>query len=99
MERERSKKSVTLKVRVPLETLMELGLWETNAASEMLKLFVINLYKTNRMTSGKAAEILRMRKYDFLRLLSREGVDYFDYAPLEFDKELSIVDRWEALDG
>jgi predicted HTH domain antitoxin len=99
MEQERSKESITLKVRVPRETLMDLGFSESDAALEMLKLFVINLYKANRITSGKAAEILGIRKYDFIRLLSREGGIYFDYTPLELEEEFSEIDRWEAHNG
>ena len=99
MEQDRLKRSITLKVRVPRETLMDLGLSERTAASEMLKLFVVNLYKTSRITSGKAAEILGMRKYDFIRLLSEEEVDYFDYTPLELEEELTRVDQWEARNG
>lgn len=45
--------------------------------------------------SGKGSELLGIRKYDFIRMLADEGIDYFDYSDLELEEEFKIIDQWE----
>lgn len=86
-------KSSVLHVPFPDDVLLESGLSEQNAIQKMRQLFVIDLYKHHQITSGKGAEILGIRKYDFIQLLSEAGVNYFDYTESELDSEFSIVEQ------
>jgi predicted HTH domain antitoxin len=92
-------KSAVLHVPFPDEILIESGFSEQGAVQKMQQLFVIDLYVHHQITSGKGAEILGIRKYDFIRLLSETGVNYFDYTGRELDSEFSVIDRWEGQHG
>jgi len=83
-----------LTVSVPRELLTDSGFSEETAAMEMLKLFVINLYRHQQISGGKAAEILGIRKYDFIRILSEAGIAYFDYSMFELEEEFKSVEQW-----
>ena len=48
-------------------------------------------------SSGKAAELLGMTKREFIRLLARKGIPYFDYSPEELAEEFETVEAWEEV--
>ena len=87
--------SKALHVYFPCEILLDTGLTEQRAIQKMLQLFVIDLYKHHQISSGKGAEILGIRKYDFVQLLAEAGIDYFDYLPEELEDEFKLVERWK----
>ncbi len=76
-------RSSVLQVPFPDEVLLESGVSEQHAIRKMRQLFVIDLYKHQQITSGKGAEILGIRKYDFIQLLSEAGVNYFNTYEVE----------------
>lgn len=82
--------SSVLHVPFPDDVLLESGLSRQVAAQKMQQLLVIDLYQHHQITSGKGAEILGIRKYDFIRLLADAGVNYFDYAENELEREFSV---------
>lgn len=92
-------KNSVLQIPFPDEILLETGLSEQHVIQKMRQLFVIDLYTHHQISSGKGAEILGIRKYDFIRLLAEAGVAYFDYPANELDDEFSAVDQWEAQHG
>lgn len=92
-------KTSVLQIPFPDEVLLESGLSEQGAVRKMRQLFVIDLYAHHQITSGKGAEILGIRKYDFIRLLAEMGVNYFDYPENELEGEFSVVDAWEGQHG
>ncbi|MEZ4524800.1 MAG: UPF0175 family protein [Desulfobacterales bacterium] len=68
---------------------------EDAAAEKMLHLSVLGVYKHKQLSSGKAAELPGIRKYDFIRMMADEGMDYFDYSPKELEEEFKAIDRWK----
>ena len=92
-------KNSVLQVPFPDDILLETGLSEQHAVQKMQQLFVIDLYTHHQISSGKGAEILGIRKYDFIQLLAEAGVAYFDYSENELDGEFGAVDQWEAQHG
>ncbi len=86
--------NTVLQINFPYEILLDTGLSEQRATEKMLQLFVMDLYKHHQISSGKGAEILGIRKYDFIRLLAEAGVDYFDYSPEELENEFKLIDQW-----
>lgn len=87
--------TITLKVPMPKETFLTLGLSEREAVEAMKKSFIIELYRKARISSGKAAELLGMRKLDFIKLLAEEGMPYFDYTDEELEEEFRTVREWK----
>jgi predicted HTH domain antitoxin len=86
----------SININIPSEILIETGLSEKAASAHMLKLFAMDLYKRNQISSGKAAEMLDIHKYDFIRLLDEAGISYFDYSEIELEEEMRTVRSWNS---
>jgi predicted HTH domain antitoxin len=54
---------------------------------EVRELIVLELYRRGTVSSGKAAELLRMRRWEFVRYASRLGIPYFDMTQDEWQGE------------
>ncbi|MBU0512531.1 MAG: UPF0175 family protein [Chloroflexi bacterium] len=56
--------------------------------SETLKeIVVLELYRRREISSGKAAELLGMERFEFTRYASRLGIPFFDMCEEEFVDE------------
>lgn len=91
--------SSVLRVPFPDEILLESGFSEQGAVEKCSNCLSLTLYAHHQITSGNGAEILGIRKYDFIRLLAEAGVNYFDYTDRELDSEFSVVEQWEGQHG
>lgn len=87
----------TMVVEVTLsKDLFEMLGYSKSKAEEAIKEFsVLGLYLEQRISAGKAAELLGVRKREFVRLLARRGIPYFDYTDEELDEEFRTVDAWK----
>jgi predicted HTH domain antitoxin len=52
------------------------------------ELIVLELYRRAVISSGKAAQLLGMDRFEFIRHASRLGIPYFQMTPEELDAEL-----------
>lgn len=57
------------------------------------KLFVLHFFKTGKISSGKAAEMLGITKREILDIIYSEGIDYYDYDKDEIELELKAVKK------
>ena len=55
------------------------------------ELSVLELYRRRQVSSGKAAELLGMDRFEFIRHAAREGISFLDLAEEEWDAELERV--------
>jgi predicted HTH domain antitoxin len=55
---------------------------------------VLELYRRGTISSGKAAELLGMERFDFIKHASRLGIPFFDMTDEEWAAEM---DRLKAL--
>ena len=83
---------VNLEVSLPKELFLTMGITKNEAAKEMTNLVVLEMFKKGRISSGKAAELLEIRKRDFIELLDKEGIPFFDYTKEELEEEFKTVD-------
>ena len=54
---------------------------------EVRELIVLELYRRGAISSGKAAELLRMARWEFVRYASHLGIPYFDMTQDEWQAE------------
>jgi predicted HTH domain antitoxin len=54
---------------------------------EVRELIVLELYRRGAISSGKAAELLRMTRWEFVRYASHLGIPYFDMTQDEWQAE------------
>ena len=49
---------------------------------------VLELYRRGEISSGKAAELLGMSRFEFIQYSGRLGIPFFRYSPEELEAEL-----------
>jgi predicted HTH domain antitoxin len=55
------------------------------------ELAVLELYRRRLVSSGKAAELLEMKRFEFVRYASRLGIPFVDMSQDEFEAELRDI--------
>ena len=61
---------------------------------ERLKeLSILELYRRKEISSGKAAELLGMERFEFVRFASRLGIPFFDMSKEELQRDLEAVKK------
>ena len=74
-----------LEIDVPVDVLAGIDAEQlTSLAREALH---VKLYERGLVSSGRAADLLGITRWDFLDLLGRYGVSYLD-ENIDFDEEL-----------
>jgi predicted HTH domain antitoxin len=59
-----------------------------------LELMVLELYRRGEISSGKAAELLGIRRIDFIRHASQLGIPFFNITTEELDAEVAELSQW-----
>jgi predicted HTH domain antitoxin len=80
--------TVTLEVTLP-KKLLAYGMGKDDVTREVGKWLVFSLFRAERVSSGKAASLLGMTRREFLELLHREGIAYFDYSEEDMQAEFA----------
>jgi predicted HTH domain antitoxin len=86
--------TMVLEVAIPKDLYAMLGFSRSEAVEAIKEFSVLGLYLERRISAGKAAELMDIRKREFLRLLARRGIPYFDYTDEELEKEFKTFDGW-----
>ena len=84
--------TVVLEITIPKELFSILGFSKAIAAEAIREFSVLGLYQERRISAGRAAELLDIRKREFVRLLARRGIPYFDYTDEELEEEFRTLD-------
>ncbi len=87
--------TMTLEIAIPKDLLSILGFSKSRAVEAIKEFSVLGLYLERRISSGKAAELLGMGKREFISLLARKGIPYFDYTDEELEEEFRTFDEWK----
>lgn len=90
--------TMTLQLEFPTDLAALLGV--QSQATEVAKEYIIlGLYQENRISGGKAAELLGVTRRGFVALLARKGINYFRLTPDEWAAEVDNVKAWVARNG
>jgi predicted HTH domain antitoxin len=87
--------TMVLEVTMPKDLFAMLGFSKSKVEEAVREFSVLGLYLEQRISAGKAAELLGIRKREFIRLITRRGIPYFDYTDEELDEEFQSVDEWK----
>ena len=52
---------------------------------------ILELYRRKEISSGKAAELLGMQRFEFVRYASRLGIPFFDMSKEELERDLEAL--------
>jgi len=64
-----------------------------NLPEKIKELSVLELYRRNEISSGKAAKLLGMERFEFVRYSSRLGIPFFDISKEELRRDLESARR------
>ena len=81
----------TLAVSLDFEVDIPIEMEEEEIRKTIKKLFVLHLFRTSKVSSGKAAEMLGITKPEMLELIYSEGIPYYDYDESELQLEFEAV--------
>jgi predicted HTH domain antitoxin len=76
------------------DLVSRLGFSKREAEEAIKEFSVLGLYLEHKISAGKAAELLGIRKRGFIRLLARKGIPYFDYSEDELEQAFRASDEW-----
>ena len=87
----------TMVLEVPLskDLFSMLGFSKAEAVESLKEFSVLGLYLERKISAGRAAELMDIGKREFIRLLARKGIPYFDYTAEELEQESQTVDEWK----
>ncbi|MEW6717132.1 MAG: UPF0175 family protein [Chloroflexota bacterium] len=80
----------TFKIRV-LPDLLKFGFNQEKVQRTVNEWLVFSLFTDGLVSSGKAAKLLGITRFEFLDLLRKRGIAYIDYSPQELDEEFEAV--------
>lgn len=87
--------TLTLPITLPREFLTLLGS-QPQAAITAREYIVLGLFQEDRISGGKAAELLGLTRLGFIALLARKGIPYFRLTRDEWTEEIAVVNAWGA---
>lgn len=86
---------LTVQVTLPRTLLADIGISHKDASGELLRSFVISLYRRDYLSTGKAAQLLGISRLAFLRMLAEEKIPYLEFTDEELEYELGVASQWE----
>ena len=86
--------TMVVEVTLSKDLFSRLGFSKGEAEEAIREFSVLGLYLEHKISAGKAAELLGIRKRGFIRLLARKGIPYFDYSDEELEDEFRASAEW-----
>lgn len=86
-------RTTELNLRVPEEILYTLNETKTDFIKKMKFYTAIELYKMQKLSMGKAAELAEMNKVDFMFELGKYDIPAINYDEDDFNEEVERIMR------
>lgn len=84
-------KTLRVELDVPRDLLGALDVTEDELGPRLKKLIALELFREERISSGKAAELIGISKTAFVDLLDRHGISYFTERPEEIASQVEAM--------
>jgi predicted HTH domain antitoxin len=85
--------TMVLEVTLSKDLYSRLGFSKGEAEEAIKEFSVLGLYLEHKISAGKAAELLGIRKREFIRIMARKGIPYFDYSEEDLENEFRAADE------
>ena len=86
---------VTFETSITKETYTILnahGMFKEHLAEDARRILAMRYFQDRILSLGQAADMANLNRWDFIQLLSREGIPVIDLSSEEFESELAAVD-------
>ena len=87
--------NTTLEIPLPSEFVALLGT-QPQAVAAAREYIILGFFQEDRISGGKAAELLGLTRLGFVTLLARKGIPYFRLTLEDWAKEVAVVKKWTA---
>ena len=84
----------SFEIQVP-KSFLQFGLNQVEVQRRVAEWLVLSLFTEERISSGKAAKLLKMSRIEFLALLRARGIAFIDFTPDELAEEFAAVETLE----
>lgn len=85
---------LTVELQIPSDVTNWLNVSKTELPYALQNLIAMGLFREGHISAGKGAEILGIRKWDFIQLLSKHGVVYIDLSPEEALSDIEAIRKF-----
>lgn len=82
-----------IQISFPSEVLDAISATYQNNADVIKEAAVLELYREGTISSGKAAEILDMERFEFVRYAGMKGIPYIRMTPDELESEVKVLEK------
>lgn len=86
---------MTFQIQVP-QSLCQFGLSQMEIQRRINEWIVLSLFIEERISSGKAAQLLNFSRVEFLSLLRKYGITYVNYSSDELEEEIAAIPALEV---
>ena len=86
----------TRDVKLPSELLKVANLEESRLSEEAARLLALELYREDRVSLGRAAELCQTPLAAFMEFASKHGVPPLRYSFEDLEEERQTADRFKA---
>lgn len=83
----------TVQLQMPLSMLGTLDVARPEVEEHLQQLIVLELFRENRISVGKGAELLGISQISFVQLLARHKIEYFRQSPEELAEEVAAIEH------
>jgi len=84
---------IKAELELPRDLLGALHVTEEELGSELKLLIVLELFREEKISSGKAAAVAGLSKSEFIDELDRHGIPYFTETPEELEAQMEAMRR------
>ncbi len=82
--------SLALDIKIPF-AITQFGISKDEIQNHIQEWLVLSLFTQERISSGKAAQLLNISRIEFLKCLRRYHINYFNYSDEELTEEFDAV--------
>lgn len=82
-----------IQIDFPAELLDALSTTYQTISDLIKEAAVLELYREGKLSSAKAAEILGMERFEFIRYAGLKGIPYIRITPDELQEEVSLLEN------
>lgn len=84
---------IHLELEVPEEVKQIEKEFQMAAQESLLEAAALRLYEKGEISSGYAAAMLGMTRWEFIQLLGKRGIPFIDYDEAEAAREIRMVEQ------
>jgi predicted HTH domain antitoxin len=81
-------------IKIP-QPILQFGFNQIEIQRQINEWLVLSLFTEERISSGKAAQLLNISRIEFLALLRKRGIAFINYTTEELEEEFIAVESLE----